>query len=259
MAELKPRLIITSSGKKRRGFGTFIMVLLIFAAGFYTGTKYGDYLFGAGPLDETAQKEEPVSTFEEQTISGEQEIPESENRDIVYSGETQVAGVQKSLADEELFGDKVLEDTASSQSDDPDGVGQMLIMGDTDNAPQEVLASNNVTDEPDNEYDTVIETAPKQGSSYTLQVGAFSTSDEARAVADGYKFKGYKAYIVPIENSRGEKWNLVKIGKFNTIDQAWSYASYFKNREGQDAYVETVEQGTVFNESWSQQEISDQQ
>ena len=45
MADLKPRLIITQRGRKRRGFGKLLLVLFIFAAGFYSGSRYGDALF----------------------------------------------------------------------------------------------------------------------------------------------------------------------------------------------------------------------
>lgn len=258
MAELKPRLIITSPGKKRRGFGTFITVLVIFALGFYAGYKYGDYLLGTGTPEVRTQNPEPVSTIEELAVSAEQNDSGDEKRDILYSEDSEATKAQQSLVEEGLYGDELRGDTASSQINDPEEVDQMLIISDADNVPQEVLAANNLTVGPDNEHDAALEDTVTSTNGYTLQVGAFSTAEEAQGVVDGYKSKGYEAYLVPIENSRGEKWNLVKIGKFNTIDQAWSYASYFQNREGLEAYVETIEQGTVFNESWGQQELSEQ-
>ena len=262
MKELKPRLIITSPGRKRRGFGTFMMVLVIFAIGFYTGSKYGDYLFGTESPEVSARIQGPGSASEEQVVSGERDVPGRGNTDIIYSDDKQSTGDQKSLIEGGFIGAEMLEGTGSYPNAYPDGADQKSFMGNEDIARGEGLTSgfdNNTTAESDNDADTAVEDAGMSGSSYTLQLGAFSTPEEARAVADGYKNKGYDAYIVPIENSRGEKWNLVKIGKFNTIDQAWSYSAYFKNREGLDVYVELVEQGTVFNESWSQQEVSGQQ
>lgn len=261
MAELKPRLIMTSPGRKRRGFGTFFIVLIIFALGFYAGSKYGDYLFGAGSADVSAKIQEPDSTQKEQTISAEQEVPGRENMDKMYIDETQGTEDRESLTDGGFLGAQVLEDSEISQNTYPGSADPNLLLNDTNTTPEGVLAAefdSNVSAESGNETDTAIEEAAQSANSYTLQVGAFSTPEEARSVANGYKTKGYNAYIVPIENSRGEKWNLVKIGKFNTIDQAWSYSSYFKNREGLDAYVETVEHGAVFNESLGQQEAPDQ-
>jgi sporulation related protein len=262
MTELKPRFIITSPGRKRRGFGTFFMVLIIFTIGFYAGSKYGGYFFGSEPSDVGAENERAHSIEGKEVISVDREVPGRENMDIIYSGETPGTEDQKSLIEGEFLGPKVPENERSSENTYLNGADQKLLMNEAGNAPEEILTSefqNNVTADSGNETDTVKEEALTSAGSYTLQVGAFSTPEEARSVADGYKTKGFNAYIVPIENSRGEKWNLVKIGKFDTIDKAWSYSSYFKNREGLDVYVESVEQETVFNESWGKQEASDQQ
>jgi len=256
MKELKPRLIITSQGRKRRGFGTFVMVLVIFAVGFYAGSEYGDYLFGTESPEVSARIQGPDSVPENQAIpSG------WENTDILYSDEIQGTEDQESLIDSGFLGAEVLEGTGSYQNTYTEGADQKLFMSDEDTEHDEIMAAdkdNTVTSESDYDADAEIEDSAMSGNSYTLQVGAFSTPQEAQAVADGYKNKGYDAYIVSIENSRGEKWNLVKIGKFNTIDQAWRYSAYFKNREGLDVYVELVEQETVFNESWGQREVPDQ-
>lgn len=255
MAELKPRLIITSPGRKRRGFGTFITVLVIFALGFYAGYKYGDYLLGAGPPEVSTQNQEPGGTLEQQALSVEQKEPGSEKGDILYSERIDATDNQESLVEGEFLASEVPGDKGSYSNTDPDGTGQMQFKSDVDNTSQDMAASsleNSVSAESGNETDAFIEDAGTSAGAYTLQVGAFSTPEQAREVVEGYKSKGYEAYLVPIENSRGERWNLVKIGKFNTIDQAWSYASYFNNREGVEAYVESVEQGTEFNESWGQ-------
>jgi hypothetical protein len=57
-----------------------------------------------------------------------------------------------------------------------------------------------------------------------------------------------------VENSKGETWNLVKVGKYSSIEQAWSQSALFKRTVGRDAYVETLGTKTVFNESWGKNE-----
>lgn len=259
MAELKPRLIMTRPGRKRRGFGTFITVLIIFALGFYAGYKYGDYIFGAGPQKVNTQSQEPGTNLKELAVSTQHKEPGSENEDIIYSEGTHATTSDQMSFDDGEYPEEVLGDTGSYVDTDPD---QMLFVSETANTNQEMEEpglENSVKAQSGNETDTATDEASTSVSTYTLQVGAFSTPEEAQSVVDRYKSKGYEAYHVPIENSLGVRWNLVKIGKFNTIDQAWSYASYFNNREGVEAYVESVEQGTLFNESGGQREISEQQ
>jgi cell division septation protein DedD len=85
---------------------------------------------------------------------------------------------------------------------------------------------------------------------YTLQVGAFADKADAEKAVNEYRSKGFSAYTVEVENSKGEQWNLVKIGKYASLEEAWSQSSLFKRTEGKDAYVEVVGKKTVFNESW---------
>ena len=80
MAELKPRLIITSRGRKRRGFGTLLIVLIIFAAGFYAGYKYGGYFFGTSTPGSIAKKEVIDRTDNGEDVSLKEESLGQENR-----------------------------------------------------------------------------------------------------------------------------------------------------------------------------------
>jgi cell division protein FtsN len=93
---------------------------------------------------------------------------------------------------------------------------------------------------------------PKRG--YTLQVAAFADKAQAEKAVSEYQGKGFSAYTVQVENSKGETWNLVKIGKYSSIEQAWSQSALFKRTVGRDAYVESLGTKTVFNESWGKNE-----
>jgi len=96
------------------------------------------------------------------------------------------------------------------------------------------------------------EKTPKRG--YTLQVGAFADKAQADKAVSEYRSKGFGAYTVQVTNSRGETWNLVKVGKYGSIEQAWSQSALFKRSVGKDAFVESLGTKTVFNESWSKDE-----
>lgn len=250
MADLKPRLIITQRGRKRRGFGKLLLVLIIFAVGFYSGSRYGDVLFEylAPENDVSVNKVSATDDIVQEQPVNEDPAPMADTR-ISGSQVKQEPGGYAAYTDSSLAGDAEFDSPVSFDNDERITTGVIenkLILGEDSGASQEIsfILDNDITGD-------ISDDEPQNKSSYTLQVGAFSTSEEAEGIADGYLAKGYKAYVVPIENSRGEKWNLVKIGRFNTIEQAWSYSTYFKNREGLDAYVETLEQDTVFNESWN--------
>lgn len=254
MANLKPRLMMTQTGRKRRGFGKLLFVLIIFAAGFYAGSKYGDSLFeymGSQNSSDTSQIAK--SDGDNIEVPVEQE-PAGELKNIETFGEFQQQNInnQDNLTITSLTDQSEPSSRSSFQNDvsvNDDHTGNGLILGEESGRSIELGSALDSSLSTDN-----LDETPKTKGLYTLQVAAFSTPDEANSVVEEYIAKGYEAYVVPIENSRGETWNLVKIGKFNTIEQAWSYSTYFKNREGAEAYVESLEQETVFNESWQNSE-----
>lgn len=250
MANLKPRLMMTQTGRKRRGFGKLLFLVIIFAAGFYAGSKYGDSFFeyiGGQNSSDTSQiaKNNKAS----KGISEKEEPPGEDNSIESYiEPQEQEINKQDSLSGTLIPGQSEFSSPASFQNDvdvNDDDTGNDIILAQESGHSIEIDSALDSSLPADNS-----EEAAKTKGLYTLQVAAFSTPDEANSVAKEYIAKGYEAYVVPIDNSRGETWNLVKIGKFNTIEQAWSYSAYFKNREGAEAYVESLEQETVFNESW---------
>lgn len=255
MAELKPRLILTTPGKKRRGFGTLLFVLIIFAIGFYTGSIYGDKVLG-----ERASESVSENNTKDNDKVGEfplnEKGSERENSDIYGSGPSGGEEQEASSEEKEGGGFDIGSDPVSTTADS-DNPGLLVPENNTSSGnTAESLTDDGFTDNP-NEAPSNNEELVGNSATYTIQVGAFSTPEEAKSVADGYILKGYDAYIVPIVNSKGQRWNLIKIGRFDNIDKAWSYSSYLKNREGIEAYVESVDKETVFNESWNQGQNSE--
>jgi cell division septation protein DedD len=75
---------------------------------------------------------------------------------------------------------------------------------------------------------------------YTIQVAAFDEMEKAQKIANELKVKGYNAYIVSTYNSRGEAWDLIKVGKFKTKEEAQDFASLFQEKENMEAIVEEL-------------------
>ncbi|HML94975.1 MAG TPA: SPOR domain-containing protein [Thermodesulfobacteriota bacterium] len=226
------------------------MLLIVFAAGVYVGTKLDDFgLLGekeaAAPVAPVTETRETISRSAAEpgdtspgfagrvaASSGDEGKSPYEAVTIVEGGRITVAGQGEAPDTAEVGLTSISPERLSPTAEEATVLSPETGTPEGGTAPQEA------------------EKKPSAGESYTLQVAAFATPDEARKVVNEYRGKGYNAYTVEIENSRGEKWTLVKIGKYGSIEQAWSQATVFKKREGAEAFVETLGQKTAVNESW---------
>ena len=227
------------------------MLLVVFAAGVYVGTKLDDAgLLGeketAAPVAAVTETRETVSRSAAEhgdtspgfagrvaASSDKEEKSPYEAVTIVENGRSMTAG-EGEAADTTDVGLTSISPERLSPAEDAD---EVTVLSPDTAAPEGATAPEDAE-------------KPSSGERYTLQVAAFATPDEARKIVNEYRGKGYNAYTVEIENSRGEKWTLVKIGKYGSIEQAWSQAAVFKKREGTEVFVETLGQKTAVNESW---------
>lgn len=245
------------------------MLLIVFAAGVYVGTKLDDVgLWGekeaAAPVAAVTEAPETISRHTAETRSPSQGFADS----VAASSGGREASPYETVT--------IVEDGRSTEAAQETGAGSG-VEGSTGSAPEIGLTSINPeslsTGAGSTDEVTILspDTAAPEGSapeatkkpqgreSYTLQVAAFATPEEARKAVAGYRAKGYNAYTVEVENSRGEKWILVKIGKYSNIEQAWSQAAVFRKSEGKEAYVEALGQKTAVNESWGKSPGSDKE
>lgn len=82
---------------------------------------------------------------------------------------------------------------------------------------------------------------PPKVMEYTLQLAAFKGREKAQEFVNELKEKGYYAYFVPVSNSKGETWNLIRVGKFKTRDEAQDFAALFQERERMEVLVKEVD------------------
>jgi cell division septation protein DedD len=267
MRELKPKLMMANTGRRRRGpgggFWSFLTFVIVFLVGVYVGTKLDKFdLIGTEPAPVKQTKEEndnikatvKYETSTEPVISGDVNPPD----------ETTASTSEKFLS---LDGKSISEELIKPSPElsiNTNDKGSLSDSGLTSIDPAQISGETKTADtaptaQPEN---TALETAkteeiqsgktPKRG--YTLQVGAFADKAQAEKAVSEYRGKGFGAYTVQVENSKGETWNLVKVGKYSSIEQAWSQSALFKRTVGRDAYVETLGTKTVFNESWGKNE-----
>ena len=263
MRELKPKLMLADSGRRRRGpgggFWSFLTFVIVFLVGVYAGTKLDDFgLIGTepAPVKQTKKENDSVKTtvkYEtatEPVISGDNNPP----------GETAASTSEKFLS---LDGKNISEELIKPSPELSINANDKGALGDsglTSIDPARLsgetkTAETSPSPKPENTAQETAKTediqpgkTPKRG--YTLQVGAFADKAQAEKAVSEYRSKGFSAYTVQVENSKGETWNLVKVGKYSSIEQAWSQAALFKRSLGKEAYVEALGTKTVFNESW---------
>lgn len=83
---------------------------------------------------------------------------------------------------------------------------------------------------------------PPKITEFTLQLAAFRGTEKAQELADELKEKGYYAYVIPVRNSKGETWHLIRMGKFRTREEAQDFAALFQEKEKMDAFVKEIDQ-----------------
>ena len=253
MKELKPKFIIAGSNKKKRGFGStigyFLTLILVFAVGVYVGMK----------IDDTELSEDRLTGISQDRSQTSQNVAnkEPEDMDIAIIGErdSEKNEIPNTSSDSATIkeNDIIETQTAGTYSDqspleeneNPLDGQQLQDNGNSESYGTNVALKNKVSD--------IAETEP-QGSGlaevniYRLQVAAFENLDHAKEAVKGLQLKGYDAYIITSTNSRGEIWNLIKISKFKTAQEAWNFSTLYQSKEGRGVFVESLNRGRVYNE-----------
>jgi len=268
MSKLKPQLIIADSGRRKRGggggFWSFLAFLIVFAVGIYVGTKLDEYGITGGGDNKQSAVSDSSSSVNIKNAEDTESKPD-------FSQETLSSKEPAVIISEKIQTGESIGDDASDLRDSDDADGYDTDSGLVSLDPEDITSpagedvdENNV--ENDDAVDSEETTADSEraenvnsgANGYTLQIAAFATPQEAEKVVNEYRGKGYDAYTVTITNSRGEEWSLVKIGRFPTIERAWDESAAFERREGQEVYVETLNQDTKVNESRDDSVESDQ-
>jgi hypothetical protein len=251
MTKLKPKFIIAGSNKKKRGFGStvgyFLTLILVFVVGVYVGMKIDDTKFGNERLAEISNDSSPAG---ENTVN---KNPELVGEVAIYiESDSEIDNI---LSDSATIkeNDIIKTQTAGTYSDqspleeneNPLDVQQLQDNGNSESYGTKVALKNKVSD---------IAETESQGSGlaevdiYRLQVAAFENLDDAKEAVKELQLKGYDAYIITSTNSRGEIWNLIKVGKFKTAQEAWNFSTLYKSKEGRGIFVESLNRGRVYNE-----------
>ena len=238
MTKLKPQLIVAGPSKKKGGFvssvGYFLVLIIVFVLGIYVGMGVNGPDFNTEQTsvvnhDDTSSIQ-PRSS--EPSIEAIEAAQNDRGQDII--GESVVVSDSNNVVEHE-------EDTKSSPS----------TFAGVEEAEDAIVVSS-IDDSVDGSgifFDASLDGELLEQDTYRLQVAAFGSIDQANEVVNSLKLRGYDAYIVTTSNSRGEVWNLIKVGKFNTAQEAWNYSAIYQSKEGGEVFVESLSKGRVYNES----------
>lgn len=241
MSKLKPQLIITGSNKKKSSFaggiGYFLLLAIVFVLGVYVGMRLDSSDLDGDMFSRDLQSDVPQA----QSVSGESETV------------TGVAQEEESNAYVQDVFPKSVSETNPDKIEDAnlaiDPLDQTTELVDNTSTPGSLDTSAEAEkNESTLTEGDLTETDLSIGDSYRLQVAAFGNLDDANELVGELKLRGYDAYIVTTPNSRGEVWNLIKVGNFKTAQEAWDFSTMYQDKEGGEVFVENLSRGRVYHE-----------
>lgn len=252
MEELKPRLILTKSNKSRFDIGKYIFFLTIFIIGFYFGYSYrsldSDILSeGKNRISKVTEKRfkkldpdrsvnfqavSPVIEKKKDIIESITNYEQTEKKEIVLAknpdkDELKEVGYKSNIKNDLV----VLGNRDQRNSDDTD-----IKDSNSDNQSQENKIQEN----------KIVDALSAQGdSSYTLQIAAFETESKSNKLLEELSNKGYKVYSISVVNSLGDRWNLVRLGNFATLNEAQEFSELLLNSEGINSNIKAIEKSKL--------------
>jgi cell division septation protein DedD len=214
--ELKPKLILAESKGGRGGGGAFrslLLFLVAFALGVFVGMKVNNI-----NVNETESvKKKDTQVINPQTSFDENQVAKARS-DLTEEGPIH----NEENSDIATMPTNALNPTNSANDEETKELTRV--------AKPELTEEGNQLNKNENGNDN-------KKSEYTVQIAAFKKIERAQKVVDELKEKGYDAYIAPIYNSREENWNLIRIGKFKTNEEAGNFAALLREKEGMVALV----------------------
>ncbi|OGQ46180.1 MAG: hypothetical protein A3H42_01500 [Deltaproteobacteria bacterium RIFCSPLOWO2_02_FULL_46_8] len=246
----------------RFSFGQFfaLLVIEIFTLFFvfYLGARYGDELLGTKPIAQTQQPQATAPGMPQLSITSEKMVTTTEDpevkamaKDILNSAQTPDLKKRVAAMLEESAANRMAAQGASlpPKSTPPPPKQVTLRTAPKEETPQESETPPPGTIEPVIPSEaapqetarptSVIQTAPH--ARYTIQVGSYPNVDEAHAITDQWKAKGYPAYLVSADIPNKGRWYRVRLGGFNSKEAAEDFNEKLTAKEQIEAFVVTNE------------------
>lgn len=252
MEELKPRLILTKSNKSRFNIGKYIFFLTIFIIGFYFGYSYrsldSDILSeGKNRISKVTEKRfkklDPDRSVNSQAVSPVIE----KKKDIIES----ITNYEQTEKKEIVLAKNPDKDELKEVGYKSNIKNNLVVLGNrdqrnSDDADIKDSNSDNQSQENKIQKNKIVDALSVQGdSSYTLQIAAFETESKSNKLLEELSNKGYKVYSISVVNSLGDRWNLVRLGNFATLNEAQEFSELLLNSEGINSNIQAIEKSKL--------------
>lgn len=229
-------------------FGQFFTLLVIeiftLFGIFYLGARYGRTLLGISEPAQIAQQEgSPGLTTTDPNVIAATQDPEIKAlaKDLLESSPS--PDLKERVA--EMLKEKIEERQPAAAGGTAGEVKAPKVV--TIPAPQEPefqeqaraeeMSEPQAAAEAPSKPAPVIQTNPTPAR-YSIQVGSYTNVDEAHAMVGSWKTRGYQAFLVSADIPGKGRWYRVRLGGFNTKEEAQSYLNELTLREQQvDAFI----------------------
>jgi len=181
--------------------GTFLLALVAFVSGIWVGKAINDLQY-SGKLSSRTKLEKQ----------------KEEKKDFLYQAELKRqddSAKREAKASTSEVPDK-REEKARPTSPAKPKVGEEKILG-----PAEGMASSSPPG---------AKSGPAKAR-FTLQVGAFNNSEEAQQLVNQLQSKGYAAYQITGSAAAKGMWYRVRVGHFQSLQEARQFALMFEKKE----------------------------
>ena len=247
MEELKPRLILTKSTKSRFNIGKYIFFLTIFIIGFYFGYSYrsldSDILSeGKNRISKVTEKRfkklDPDRSVNFQAVSPVIE----KKKDIIES----ITNYGKTEKKEIVLAKNPDKDELKEVGYKSNIKNNLVVLGNRDQRNSDDTDIKDSNSDNQSQKNKILDALSAQGdSSYTLQIAAFETESKSNKLLEELSNKGYKVYSISVVNSLGDRWNLVRLGNFATLNEAQEFSELLLNSEGINSNIQAIEKSKL--------------
>lgn len=225
----------------------FFISLLSFAIGTLVGKEYSDRQYKLSKMEpgeaheaqrDVASNEHGATKLSDEEIAklAEEFVTDDKVEAAKNSHEGEVPAIEghetaAKSHDFEEMNDEALE------------AAQALIDGKEHGANRGVAATDSkkaVTPKKAMTHEMPKNAAQESAGKFTVQVGAYTKEDEAKARAEKLKSQGYSAFYIP-GTVNGKTWYRVNVGTYSTLDEAKrANDKYSADNAGQKGFVKEI-------------------
>jgi cell division septation protein DedD len=205
-------------------FGQFVALILLELVTlffvFYLGARFGpDLIGGRGPI----AKSKPLADSSSPIAAGEREVEYTYPRVLPDQPDRAIRVKPSGLSAKEFDEEQRRGQTSKSYP----------IVVPAPEAPAEELKIN----EPASVKPEPKKNATEETVLFSIQVGAFRSSQEATTQMDKWRTKGYSTFMTVGDVPNKGTWYRVRIGRFTDLKEANGFLKRFKEKERIEALV----------------------